>query len=274
MNISSTFKNHYSFDQLPSPKIMNAQSVSSLVSDSCNATPVNVPEIIPLSIQEEEEDKQNNLADRRVEKFSYDPATDTFQVWWDGFLKPTTEPESSLTGIDANYIQEAKDNPGSKVRPTGARIDSSVGDVSTTDFPMQCSGRFGAVLSLWNGLFLLGYIMLEEHLNSLLDKGNLHPLNKLSKNMIEKGKPYGKGEFRKIKGLQPTQILDYLLAAKTGVFIVEFSGHCVTVCCLPERRVIVDSDPKFGEPLPLSHANFQKMGMLRPRLLRQIVVKK
>ena len=274
---------------------MNVQSGSSLVSDSCNASPVNVPEIIPLSIQGEEdeqnnlvrqeEDKQNNLqqeqknqeendVNRQVEKFSYNPDTETFQVWWGGFRKPTTEPESSLIGIDANYIQEAKDNPHVPTRPTGARIGSTIGDVSTTDFPMQCSGRFGAVLSLWNALFLLGFTMLEEHLTSLLAKGNLNPINKLTSAMSTKGKPFGKGEFRKIKGLQPTQILDYLLAAKTGVFIVEFSGHCVTVCCLPERRVIVDSDPKFGEPLPLSHANFQKMGMLRPRLLRQIVANK
>ena len=187
---------------------MNVQSGSSLVSDSCNASPVNVPEIIPLSIQGEEdeqnnlvrqeEDKQNNLqqeqknqeendVNRQVEKFSYNPDTETFQVWWGGFRKPTTEPESSLTGIDANYIQEAKDNPArAKARPTGARIGSTVGDVSTTDFPMQCSGRFGAVLSLWNALFLLGYTMLEEHLTlSTGRKETCTLINKLtSKHMI------------------------------------------------------------------------------------------
>ena len=176
-------------------------------------------------------------------------------------------------GMGAKYIQEAKDNPGSKIRPTGARIDSTVGDVSLI-FSRQASGRFCAVLSLWNALFLLGYIMLEEHLTSLLENGDLYPISKLSEDMSKKGEPFGKGRFRKIKGLPPTQILDYLLAAKSGVSIVEFSGHCVTVCCIPERRVIVDSDLKFGDPLPLSHANFKRMGMLKPHLLRQIVVKK
>jgi hypothetical protein len=69
--------------------------------------------------------------------------------------------------------------------------------------------------------------------------------------------------LRKVKGVDNTKLLSYLTdMTTTGKYLVptENKKHCIAVDC--DRRVIMESDPKFPAPLPLNLESFAKINIV------------
>ena len=54
-------------------------------------------------------------------------------------------------------------------------------------------------------------------------------------------------EFRKPKGVNRVQLLQWLMEQADGVFAVEYNRHCLT--WLAKEQLILDTDPRNKEPL-------------------------
>ena len=56
-------------------------------------------------------------------------------------------------------------------------------------------------------------------------------------------------------------LLAWLLIQSDGVFAVEARAHCITWDC--SRQLLLDSDPRFPHPLPVTQENVAAMGLSR-----------
>lgn len=68
--------------------------------------------------------------------------------------------------------------------------------------------------------------------------------------------------LRKTKGICRVENVSYLThRTTTGKFIlpIENQKHCIAVDC--DRRLIMESDPKFPAPLPLNLESFAKINV-------------
>jgi hypothetical protein len=172
---------------------------------------------------------------------------------WGAHGKPFQVRRSALN-VDQDKIEEAKQQPGKRCKLTGARCDVDVGSSKTDlalftglglevrhDLPSakyQVSKEFCAVNSVANLIDLPK--VLYDHITK---QGKMLELEKV-RNIINgwKSTPC---QLHRIKGVENTHLLAWLLQQKQGKFAVEFDGHCISWNA--EKNYILETDPSYGQ---------------------------
>ena len=206
-----------------------------------------------------------------VTKIRYNLPSKLFTVWWAGWTTPSVDvPRSDLTNVESVRVKCAVCNPGLTVELKGARCD----ETTETLVP---------VTPCLHGGLLVGRKLYQATdkfccLNSVANTGNLtKPLYDLIK---EKGPIFSmkeiafllnstkgsRGYLTRVKMATPNinQLLVHVLKQKGEVFcVVVNEAHCITIDTRQERRVILDTDPKFPQPLELTWKNLKMLGYTR-----------
>jgi hypothetical protein len=65
------------------------------------------------------------------------------------------------------------------------------------------------------------------------------------------------------------QLLGWLLKQVSGIFVVEYNGHCVTWDC--EKRLIMDTDKRFPCPLAIDEETLTLLGIERLEKVYKII---
>ena len=81
--------------------------------------------------------------------------------------------------------------------------------------------------------------------------------------------------LERLKGVQRTDILDHLATRQTAgkyLLLTEHGRHCVAVDA--GRGLIMESDPAFPRPQPLSRAGFDALGVRGVHSCRRVVPRK
>ena len=185
-----------------------------------------------------------------------------YQIWWQNG-SVTWEPKWCLNTLAKRFLDEMHSKQGKRVKFTGSVgvdngncVDSVPphlqpvnrlpwGPVSPVIIVHQNRGSHCALNSvangirvpaiLYDGLFAVD-LPLEQVITSLRDKVGL-----LTKVCIRNSK-----------------LLVWLLVQKEGVYAVESDCHCFTWDC--DRSLVLDTDPRFPNPLPATAASLSCMG--------------
>ena len=81
--------------------------------------------------------------------------------------------------------------------------------------------------------------------------------------------------LERAKGVHRTDILDHLATRQTAgkyLLLTEHGRHCVAVDA--DRGLIMESDPAFPQPQPLSRAGFDALGVRGVHSCRRVVPEK
>ena len=199
------------------------------------------------------------LADRR-HRYRY-------QLWW--LNKTVTwEPLWVVNDLDKRFQDDLHKYPGVKRKFTGSRggwvrpstlepfptvvvNDTLVAEVQAVKLINQKTGKLCALNSVAN------VVRLPQALYEELIKDD-PPLEQVT-HLINAA---GVAQFRKPKdaagkGIENTDLLDWMRCQDTGVFAVEYDGHCVTWDAA--KQTILDTDPLFPNALPINEDTLTRL---------------
>jgi hypothetical protein len=198
-------------------------------------------------------------------------------VWWDGLDKPCQLPLRNLDRIDADKLEEARQKLGKRFKLTGAKrgsVDSSERSDSMVPVTLsslqlrhcpvkhQAKGELCAVFSVANVVDIPP--ALYDHIRG---KGGLFELEGVRDILNQaKGSPC---KLHRVKGVQRTDLLAWLLEQTAGVFTVEFDGHCVSWDAA--RQLILETDPGFPFALWITPETLAVLGIKQVEKAYRIV---
>ena len=183
-----------------------------------------------------------------------------YQIWWLGNVV-TWEPLSSLEPLDKTFVDKMHRNPGVRIKFTGARsgVHEQLCDPSTvlvvnrfTDLdPLfvahQKHGSRCALNSVANAM----HVPPNEYDTLYTEDPPLEAVvARLRKRKI--------ATFTKVK-VEDVHLLAWLLQCKSGTYTVETDAHCLTWDC--SNQLLLDTDPAFPYPLPLTPASLSMLGI-------------
>ena len=236
---------------------------------------------------EEEEKDEKNAAGEGDEVIKLARVEDRggvphYKVYW-AVGRPTEEPLDHLDGVDREFIDKADAARGEDVLLTGARKHRS-----------SCVGSSRKGLTSRPTAFLIQapqYCVLNS-LRNLLDRDDDTLLPETCVAAIEALGPSisvadlvaastrGSSSLRlpfmlkRVKGVHRTGVVDYLLRQTTGKFLLltVHGRHCIAVDA--DRGLVMESDPAFPQPQPLSLAGFRALQVENVHSCRRVVRKK
>jgi hypothetical protein len=188
-------------------------------------------------------------------------------VWWIGLDKPSQIPLKNLDCIDDDKLEEARQKPGKRVKLTGAKrgsvvwsersdsmVPATLSSLQVRHCPVkhQAKGEFCAVFSVANVVDIPP--ALYDHIR---DEGGLFELEGVRDILNQaKGSPC---KLHRVKGVQRSDLLPWLLEQIEGVFTVEFDGHCVSWDAA--RQLILETDPGFPFALWITPETLAVLGI-------------
>lgn len=195
-----------------------------------------------------------------VEALRYNGPRVPWTVWWVGERYPTDEPLKHIAeGVDRAIIRKARKKQGKRVVITGCsqptELEPAMMACSNIPVPFQRAGGCCALNALLNGCppqvaeQLRGQRELTSDTFMELKK-LVHLVNNLKKTPVR---------LLRLKSIDNTLLIDFLLSAQAGVFLLQCGTHCVTWDC--GRSVIFDPDPRTGNyALSLTRSNIHRLG--------------
>ena len=203
-----------------------------------------------------------------------------YKVYW-ASGRPTEEPLAHLDGVDPEWIAKADAARGNKaVLLTGARkhgtscaLSSRKGLTSRPTASLIQAPQHCVLNSLRN---LLGEALPQTCADAIEAMGA-----SISVSNLAKGATRGSSSMRlpfmlqRLKGVQRTPLLDYLARETTSgkyLLMTERGSHCIAVDA--DRRLVMESDPAFPHPQPLSAAGFEALKVQNVHSCRRVVPKK
>ena len=205
-----------------------------------------------------------------------------YKVYW-ASGRPTEEPLAHLDGVDRAFIDKADAARGEAVLLTGARKDRSsrVGSSRkgltsrVTAFLIQAP-QYCVLNSLRNLLGDDDALLPETCVAAIAALGpsisvkDLVGATTLGRSVALR-LPF---MLERAKGVHRTDIIDYMVGQTAGKYLLltEHGRHCVAVDA--DRGLIMESDPAFPQPQPLSRAGFDALGVRGVHSCRRVVPKK
>ena len=237
---------------------------------------------------EEEEKDEKNAAGEGDEVIKLARVEDRggvphYKVYW-AVGRPTEEPLDHLDGVDREFIDKADAARGEDVLLTGARkhrsscVGSSRKGLTSrvTAFLIQAP-QYCVLNSLRNLLGRDDDTLLPETCVAAIEA--LGP--SISVTDLVAASTLGRSAalrlpfmLQRVKDVEDVALLDHLSRQTTGKFLLltVHGRHCIAVDA--DRGLVMESDPAFPQPQPLSLAGFRALQVENVHSCRRVVRKK